>query len=184
MFLSHRTIEKYLDEGKILIEPEFDQKNIRPAGIRVHLGKEVMIPEPNQVVSITDGKNPTYKEMDITKEIFYLEPGGFILASTYEMVQTDPDILPILDGRSTVARLGLTTHITASMIDGVYKTPQTIILEIKNVGNFKIELKYRDPIALLGFAQLSEPITQKQQSQYQGQVKVTPPNLGFIQGKE
>jgi len=53
MFLSHQTIEKYIDEGKILIEPDFDKKNIRPVGIRIHLAKNLLLPEPNQVVSLT-----------------------------------------------------------------------------------------------------------------------------------
>ena len=135
MFLSHQTIEKYIDEGKILIEPDFDKKNIRPVGIRIHLAKHLLLPEPNQVVSLTVAQELKYKEIDLTTEDFLLEPGQFVLGASYEAIQTPPNVLAILDGRSTVARLGLTIHITASVIDGTFETPHVAVLEIKNLGN-------------------------------------------------
>lgn len=185
MFLSHQTIEKYIDEGKIIIQPEFDKKNIRPVGLRIHLAKNILIPEPNQTVEISATQNPKYKEIDLTKEDFYLEPDQFILGATYEAIQTPPNILAILDGRSTVARLGITTHITASIADGTFETPHIVVLEIKNVGNFRIRLKFKDPIAMMVFAELKEPVVQKIQSQYgSGQSQVTPPNLVFKTGHD
>ncbi len=186
MFLSHNSIEQYIDDKKIIIKPEFNKKNIRPAGIRIHLAKEILIPEPNQTVEIRKPQNLKYKEIDITREEFYLEPGQFILGATYEAIRTPPNIIGILDGRSTIARLGITTHITASIIDGtVLKVPQVIVLEIKNVGNFRVRLKFKDPIAMLVFTELKEPVTQKIQSQYgQNQTKVTPPNLNFRTGQD
>jgi len=44
MFLSHQSIENCLDSGQIIIGPEFEKKNIRPVGIRVHLGKKTINP--------------------------------------------------------------------------------------------------------------------------------------------
>jgi dCTP deaminase len=185
MFLSHQTIEKYIDAGKIIIEPDFDKKNIRPVGIRIHLARHVLLPEPDQVVSLTAGQDLKYNEIDLTKDDFVLKPGQFVLGASYEAIQTAPDILAILDGRSTVARLGLTTHITASVIDGTFETPHVAVLEIKNVGNFKIRLSFKDPIAMMLFAELKEPVTQKIQTQYgSGQSRATPPNLWFRTGHD
>jgi dCTP deaminase len=185
MFLSHQTIEKYINEGKIIIEPDFDKKNIRPVGIRIHLAKTLLLPEPNQVVSLTVAQDLKYKEIDLTKENFLLEPGQFVLGASYEAIQTTPNVLVILDGRSTVARLGLTTHITASVIDGTFEMPHVAVLEIKNVGNFKIRLNFKDPIAMMLFAELKDPVTQKIQTQYGGgQSKATPPNLRFSTGQD
>ena len=183
MFLSHQTIEKYVDEGKIIIQPEFDKKNIRPVGLRIHLAKDILIPEPNQTVEINSPTQLKYKEIDLTKEEFYLEPNDFILGATYEAIQTHPNVLAILDGRSTVARLGITIHVTAMIADGTFEMPHVVVLEIKNVGNFRIRLKFKDPIAMMVFAELKEPVVQKIQSQYGGgQKKVTPPNLNFRTG--
>jgi dCTP deaminase len=179
MYLSHQSIEKYIQENKIIIKPNFDKKDIRPAGIRLHLAKEILIPEPNQVVEIDKPQNLKYKEIDLTQEEFYLEPEKIILGATYESIQTPLNVLAILDGRSTLARLGITTHITASIIDGAFENPHVIVLEIKNAGNFRIRLKYKDPVAMLVFAELTEPVTQKIQNHYSKQTKVTPPNLDF-----
>jgi dCTP deaminase len=185
MLLSHQSIERYIDEGKIIISPEFDKKNIRPVGLRLHLAKEILIPEPNQTVEIDKSQELKYKEIDLTHEEFYLEPGQFILGATFEALQTPPNILPILDGRSTIARLGITTHITASVIDGAFEMPHVVVLEIKNVGNFRVRLKFRDPIAMMIFAELKEPVIQKMHSQYgKNQNKVTPPNLKFRMEKD
>jgi dCTP deaminase len=185
MFLSHQTIEKYIDTGKIVIEPDFDKKNIRPVGVRIHLAQHLLVPEPDQLVSLSVGQDLKYNEIDLTKEDFVLDPGQFVLGASYEAIQTSPNILAILDGRSTVARLGLTTHITASVIDGTFETPHVAVLEMKNVGNFRIRLNFKDPIALMLFAELKEPVTQKIQSQYGGgQSRATPPNLRFRTGHD
>lgn len=183
MYLSHKTIEKLIDSKKLIVEPQFDKKDIRPIGIRIHLGKDILIPEDGQTVDLTQPVDLKYKEVDLEKTIFYLEPGQFILGSTYEAIQTPKNILAILDGRSTVARLGLTTHITASIADGTFEKPHVVVMEIKNVGNFRVRLKYRDPVAMMVFAELTEPVEQKIQSQYgAGQNKVNPPNLNFKTG--
>src|SRR5579862_4969064 len=166
MFLSHQTIERYIEENKIIIKPEFDKKNIRPVGLRIHLAKDILIPEPNQTVELNVPQKLRYKEIDLTQEEFYLEPGQFILGATYEAIQTPPNILALLDGRSTIARLGITTHITASVLDGTFERPHISVLEIKNVGNFRVRLKFKDPIAMMVFAELKEPVIQKMQTQY------------------
>jgi len=185
MFLSHQTIEKCLNNGSIKIEPEFNRKNIRPAGVRVHLGATILVPEPGQIVSLTKATHLKYKEVNISDEDFFLDPGSFVLGSTYELFQTSPKILALLDGRSTVARLGLTTHITASVIDGTFEKLQSVTLELKNLGNFTVQLKYKDPIAMMLFAELTDQVTQKLQSQYGDHSdKVAPPNLNFKTGQD
>lgn len=185
MFLSHRTIEQYINDGNIIIHPEFDKRNIRPAGIRIHLAKDLLLPEPDQVVSLTAAQDLKYREVDLSQEDFLLTPGEFVLGASYEAIQTPANVLAILDGRSTVARLGLTTHITASVIDGTFETPHVAVLEIKNLGNFTIRLRFKDPIAMMLFAELKDPVTQKIQSQYGGgQSKATPPNLRFRTGQD
>lgn len=185
MFLSHQDIENCIKDGSIKIGPNFDNKNIRPAGVRVHLGEEVIIPEAGQSVNLTEKNNLRYKTVNLLNTAFNLKPGDFVLASTFETFKTAPTILAILDGRSTIARLGLTTHITASIVDGTFETPHSPTLEIKNVGNFTIRLKFKDPIAMMLFAELKNPVTQGLQSQYRNiGNKVSPPNLNFKTGED
>lgn len=185
MFLSHQDIKGCIKKGLIKIGPNFNNKNIRPVGVRIHLGKQLLLPEPGQTVNLTESNELKYKNIDIKNEIFSLKPGEFALGSTFETFQTAPNILAILDGRSTVARLGLTMHITASIIDGTFETPHSATLEIKNVGNFNVQLKYKDPIAMMLFAEIKSPVTQELQSQYKKNAdKVAPPNLNFKTGMD
>jgi dCTP deaminase len=186
MFLSHQAIERLIDCGLLVVQPDFDKRNIRPLGIRIHLAKDILVPLEGQTVSLTgDSPAPRYREVDLEKEEFYLEPNQFVLGATHEAIQTPKDVLAILDGRSTVARLGLTTHVTAAIADGTFEQPHVVVLEIKNVGNFRVRLKRRDPIAMMVFAQLTDPIEQKIQTQYGGgQSKVCPPNLSFRTGED
>ena len=184
MFLSHQTIKRYIDEGKIIIGPEFDKKDIRPVGVRIHLGKSILIPEAGQTVEIQSSTELKYKKVDLTKEEFYLEPGAFVLGATHETIQTPPDVLAILDGRSTLARLGVSMHISSCVIDGALGAPQVVVMEIKNVGNFRVSLQFKDPVAEFVFTELTEPVVQKGQSQYNNQDGVAPPNLKFRTGRD
>lgn len=184
MFLSHKTIEALIRSDEIKIEPEFDLKNIRPVGIRIHLADEILVPEDGQTVDLQNPSDLKYREVSLSKEEFYLEPDQFILGATYERIKTPADIVGFLDGRSTIARIGLTTHVTAAIVEGVYERPHSTVLEIKNVGNFRVRLRFKDPISMMCFARLDGPIDQPIQSQYKIQDKVAPPNLKFKTGTD
>jgi dCTP deaminase len=71
-------------------------------------------------------------------ERFVLEPKGFILAMTYESIKVPKNMIALVEGRSTYARVGLSMHQTAPWIQPGWSGP--IILEIMNHGPFRIEL--------------------------------------------
>lgn len=50
-------------------------------------------------------------------EAFFLHPGELALAVTLESVTLPADLVGWLDGRSSLARLGLMVHVTAHRID-------------------------------------------------------------------
>ena len=110
-------------------------------------------------------------------EGFILHPGQFVLGTTYEKFQVPRDIVCHVEGRSTVARIGLAVHCTSGIIDGNYEEARTIVLEMKNVGPFEIVLRYKAALALLTFSQLTTEIEQGSQKQYQGQEGVMAPNF-------
>ncbi len=72
MILSHTTIESYIDSGRLIIGPDFDKKNIRPVGIRIHLGKDILVPLANQTVAISGESDIKYDQVDLTKTDFIL----------------------------------------------------------------------------------------------------------------
>lgn len=181
MYLADVTIKKYLQDGLIEITPTVKDEDVRPVGIRIHLAKKILVPKPGHV-DLASPSDLEYETVDIEKDEFILEPNGFILASTIEKIKTAPNIIAFLDGRSTIARLGVTIHITAGVIDGNHDDARTITLEIKNLGVHSIHFHENDSIGQLIFAMLSDNIQQQSQSQYVGQDGVLPPNLAFKPG--
>jgi len=180
MILSDVTIEQYIDAGKIKIFPEFNKSNIRPTGIRLHLGNEILIPVENQTIDLTAPQDVCYTKKSLSQNGYLIKPDMFLLAATYESIMTDPNIICHLEGRSTIARLGLSLHCASGIIDNIHDEPRAIVLELKNNGLFKLKIKPRLPIGMLVFSELSQPIRQQSQSQYKNQNSVEPPNLHFV----
>ena len=177
MIFSDKTIKEYIEAGKIKIFPEFNLANVRPTGIRLHLGNELLIPIENQTVDLNSQENINFERINIADSYFTLKPGQFILGSTFEKFQVPRNIVCHLDGRSTVARIGLAIHCTSGVIDGNFEEARTIVLEMKNLGPFDIVLRYKMALAMLSFNQLSTEIEQNVQMQYAGQDGVMAPNL-------
>ncbi|MBT4387933.1 dCTP deaminase [Candidatus Woesearchaeota archaeon] len=177
MIFSDVTIKEFIENGKIKILPTFDNKNIRPAGIRLHLGDELLVPVPNQIVDLSNSSDIKYEKIKINEEGYTLKPGEFVLGTTVESIHLSKDIVGKLDGRSTIARLGLLIHCSSDTIDGNHEHSRSITLELKNIGNFNLIIKPNIPIAMVVFHKLTEQIQQKNQTQYNNQTGVQPPNL-------
>jgi deoxycytidine triphosphate deaminase len=77
MILSDKTIRQYIDEGKISIFPEFQAGDIRPTGIRLHLGKELLIPVSGQKVDLASRDEIKFERVTIPSEGFVLRPNQF-----------------------------------------------------------------------------------------------------------
>lgn len=184
MFLSDKTIRLYLKQKKIIVVPDLKDTNIRNVGIRAHLANTIMIAEPNQLVDLKNPAEIKYKKINLDKKEFILKPGDFILGSTIEKLSMSRDLIAFIDGRSTVARLGLTVHLSSTTADGLWDEPQSITLEIANIGNLNIKLVSQYPMGMFTFAELTEKVEQESQTQYKSQIGVTAPNLKFKTGKD
>jgi len=71
-----------------------------------------------------------------------MKPGDFVLGSTVESLRLHPTLACRLDGRSTLARLGLLVHCTSETIDSIHQAHRSIVLEIANVGPFQITMPF------------------------------------------
>lgn len=177
MLLSDREIQQLIATGKIQFFPEVRSQDIRPVGIRLHLGKELLIPAPGQRVDLDQSQDIHFEKVHIVEKEFILRPNEFVLGSTHEKFQVPRNIVCHVDGRSTVARIGLAIHCTSGIIDGNFEEARTIVLEMKNQGPFDIVLRHKMALAMLTFYELTSPIGQNAQKQYQGQDGVVAPNL-------
>ena len=82
-----------------------------------------------------------------------LHPGDLILASTFENVYMPRDLLGILQGRSSLGRLGVIVHATASFIDPEFMG--TITLELSNLGHLPVRLYTLAKVASIAFLKIS-----------------------------
>lgn len=136
--LTDREIAREISKKNVIIEP-FRKEMLAPAAYYFTLGKYLLVPDPNQLVRLTGGNDPTYKEIDIEKQGYVIKPNEFLLGQTAEFLTLGGNIGMFLDGLTTLARLGLTIHKTASFVHPGH-TKSIITLEIKNNGNHDIEI--------------------------------------------
>lgn len=111
MILSGKEILKR--QGKdIHIEP-FSERQVNPNSYNLKLHNRLMTYKEN----VFDMKKPLETEdLIIPEEGFTLEPNKLYLGRTLEYTKTD-NLVPMLEGRSSVGRLGLFVHITAGFGD-------------------------------------------------------------------
>lgn len=86
--------------------------------------KPPFLPEPLDMA-----KPEEHVTFEIPEDGFVLYPGVLYLASTMEYTET-PQHVPTIEGRSSVGRLGLTTHVTAGFGDQGFKGTWTLELAV------------------------------------------------------
>lgn len=115
---------KYGRKQRLIIEPCNYLHDVQPASVDLHLGNEL---------KLLDGTS-----IDISEKPYTLNSGEFLLGATLEYVEIPVDLVGVVDGKSSIGRLGITAHITAGYIDPNFKG--NITLEISNVSNKPFEL--------------------------------------------
>ncbi len=157
MILNDADIARLMDDGKIVVLPEFDRADIRPTGIRLHLADDLLVPPAGQTADLA-GCQLKFDPVRIGADGYRLKPGQFVLGATSESFQMPREVVGSIEGRSTCARVGLIVHCTSSTIDGNYDAPGKVTLEMANLGPFEIILRAGAPIALLTFIKLTSPV--------------------------
>ncbi|WP_142412946.1 dCTP deaminase [Hathewaya massiliensis] len=111
MILSGKEIKNRLNKD-IFIEP-FNEKQLNPNSYNLKLHNELLVYDENVLDMKKENKA---SKIIIPEEGLLLEPGKLYLGSTVEYTKTDK-VVPMLEGRSSVGRLGLFIHITAGFGD-------------------------------------------------------------------
>ncbi|HHT37737.1 MAG: dCTP deaminase [Candidatus Wallacebacter cryptica] len=111
MILSGKEIYQNLNK-KIFIEP-FNESQLNPNSYNLRLHNQLLVyDEP-----VLDMKKPNKtKLLTIPEEGLVLEPNRLYLGRTVEYTRTE-GFVPMLEGRSSIGRLGLVVHVTAGFGD-------------------------------------------------------------------
>lgn len=114
MILSGKEIKRLVDHGQIYIS-DFDESRLNPNSYNLRLGEDLLVYDPKYTVLDMKQDNPTRK-LIIPPEGLVLQPGQLYLARTMEYTKTH-GCVPMLEGRSSIGRLGLSVHVTAGFGD-------------------------------------------------------------------
>lgn len=182
MRLSDFDIERYLSDGKLIINPMPAIDAINGVTVDVRLGHHFRTFSEHKVpyIDLSDSKESIASALDLVMgdeikladdEIFYLHPGELALAVTLESVTIPDDLVGWLDGRSSLARLGLMVHVTAHRIDPGWQGQ--IVLEFFNSGKLPLGLRAGMTIGALSFETLTtpaiRPYNSRKDAKYKGQ---------------
>ena len=122
MRLCDKDILTHLKEGKISISPEPDYSEISGVTVDIRLGNKFRVFTEHQApyIDLSGPKAQVQEALNtvMSDEIsiapdksFFLHPGELALAVTLESVTLPGNIVGWLDGRSSLARLGLMVHV-------------------------------------------------------------------------
>ena len=131
--LTRGEIERELASGRLRITP-LEPDQIGPASVDLHLGSELRVLRraAGDPIDVTDDADPAaYTEVIDLAEPYQLSPGHTVHGITHETLNLPPNLCGWLEGRSRIARLGLTVHVTSGFVHPGVCNRQ--VLELSNV---------------------------------------------------
>lgn len=178
MILSDRDILTAIEAGRIRIDPAPDLKaQLGSVSVDFRLGTTFMVFEHSRHSFIDPRQPQSIGEAMRTIEVapdepFIMQPGDFALASTMESLELADDLLGRLEGRSSIARLGITVHSTAAVFEPGWVGTAT--MELSNLGRMAVALYPGMRICAFSFEQVSSPVMtpyrKKAHNKYAGQI--------------
>jgi dCTP deaminase len=162
LILTDREIQVAIDVGQVIVSPRPDASaysstsldltlsNSIQEWLETHDGSEPNIVDPGaRGYSYNDFAKRFSEKKTMANAGYTLEPHGFILGWTQENIElpVNSRLAARVEGKSSLARIGLGVHITAPTIHAGFKG--TIQLEICNHGSLRVRLRAGMPVCQL-----------------------------------
>jgi dCTP deaminase len=174
MILVDWQIRDRIARGHIRVAP-FEPGLIQPNSLDIRLGNHFVWYNPGPEVIDPYGAESTAADVgEIHADSFVLHPGKFILAETFEAIGLPDNIVATIEGKSSIARLGVTLHQTGGWIDAGFRG--TITLEMCNVNSRPVKVYAGMPIGQLVFyttERAENPYDRKGDAKYLDQRQAT-----------
>ncbi len=158
MILSDKSIKEKIKSGEISIEP-FDISHLQPASYDLHLGNTFMmfIEDSNSIIDVKQPVSELMQKVELNEgDPFIIQPGQFVLAKIAQVTGVDSKHVGRLEGKSSLARLGLIIHATAGFLDPGNKLNLT--LEMVNLSPLPIKLYVGMKIAQIAFEEIDQMV--------------------------
>lgn len=171
MLVDHQI--RSLVQSSGLVEP-YKESQLQPASYDMVLSQHYRyylaledLPLPEYVFPTIDPKSPHRATESglIDEEGLTLAPQSFVLCSTEEVVRIPNDLVARVEGKSSLARMGLMVHVTAGFIDPGFQGH--ITLELFNANHLGIKLYPGMPICQLSFQHTDGPAHTAYSGKYQ-----------------
>jgi dCTP deaminase len=167
-------IREAIAAGHIGVKP-FDPGFVQPNSLDIRLGDHfVWYEEGEEIIDPYDAGSIRSKVGEVRAGSFVIDPGRFILAETLEEITLPDDIVASIEGKSSIARLGVELHQTGGWIDAGFSG--TITLEMCNVNQRPVRVYAGMPIGQLVFyttEHAEEPYNVKKGAKYLHQHQAT-----------
>lgn len=173
--LSDKNIHDAMRAGHLGIDPA--PNVIQPASVDVHLSGSIFFPDWEKEMEPRSRRGEDIRSYEMEEDGILLEPGDFVLGSTLETVRIPLTMAARFEGKSSLGRQGILTHVSAGFIDpGFYGQ---ITVEIVNLSKRYLTIAPGMPIGQLCFFRLETPAGRAYGhpdlgSHYQGQTGATP----------
>jgi len=156
MILSDKSIKEKLKTGEISISP-FSQDSLQPASYDLHLDSNIMYfnTDGNNIIDVKKPVDDLMVKTQISDSGFVIEPHQLVLANVIEITGVDSKHVGRLEGKSSLARIGLIIHATAGFLDPGNKLRLT--LEMVNLSPLPIRIYAGMKIAQIAFEELDTP---------------------------
>lgn len=153
--LNDITIERFVEYRDLILPYTSEQLN--PNSYDVTLQDTILVFDTETEDGYADGGDHTLHGVH-TKPVkindgYMLQPGQFVLGATVEKISLPNNMMARFDGKSSLGRLGLCTHVTAGFIDAGFIG--TITVELKNENSFPIRLTSGMRIGQVSFEYLN-----------------------------
>ncbi|MHA1654094.1 MAG: dCTP deaminase [Candidatus Thorarchaeota archaeon] len=159
MMLSDRDILREIQRGAISVVP-FDESALGPCSIDLTLDSIFRVYHEGDIVDVKRGmaQDEHTELVDTRGEAFVIHPGQFILGQTQEAIAVSNEYAALLEGRSSIARLGIIVHAAGLVNPGTgIKKPGKLILEIFCENRSPVALYPGMKIVQVMFVRLSSP---------------------------
>lgn len=177
MILGDKAIREYLNQGLGVIG--WKEEHINPNSVDLTLNSKMSV---YSNFSLDCRKKNEVRKIEITEEGFVLEPSIVYLVSTNETIDLSPleydngqrlkhkkHICARVEGKSSLARLGMFVHITAGWIDSGFKG--SLVLELAVIQPLRIYPNMKIcQIAFMVSTEVETHYGEKEGSKYQNQV--------------
>lgn len=177
--LTKKELQRALKNREIIVEPLLDVRQINSVSIDLRLDNYFVQIEHMKEGIIRPEEDSTRYFKPVEVEFFtgnyILQPNSFLLAQTFEYLALPSNIMGILDGRSSMARRGVTVHATASIVDPGFSGH--LVFELINNGPMPVVLYPLMRVAKIMFMHVEE--TEPYMGSYKYQIRIKPPKRDY-----